>query len=385
MKGAIANVTVDANAKAIQVITYPDPDIPGSGAQNLLSRLDQSGKLKWQLPQTAVPKEQDLAWDGSVAIVSTYENELFLLNSARKKLWSVEGNCKPAFVPFSKRVYCFHDDNVRSTKEGQGTSAAVSGANSVADVFDPAGKKTDVFTASSDLVANKISIDGKSVLLGFADGTFQFKMGESGTLQSKKVDGRIVDVAVSTGDHPKVAVLYWEGNGGSDGGLKDPLKKQNIKVFEGYSTNAGGSLTERIFPVPSDIRAVQLEISPAGEGVFYYGISPQGQSVGGVLLSNPKSAWQLTEHRPSDYLSSIVMTRGTVIQGLNSMSPQGRVPKVRGIDFKGQQLWELTLHGDPGAYLYSLDLSLDESALLVGLDDGHLSFVSLGKPPEKKR
>src|SRR5689334_17778690 len=86
--GSISGMSASEGAKAILVASSPDPDIEGSSNRYLLSWYNAKGHLVWQKKMDAPVREQDVASDGSLAVISNYSAELLVWNAQGKRLWS---------------------------------------------------------------------------------------------------------------------------------------------------------------------------------------------------------------------------------------------------------------------------------------------------------
>ncbi|MBI2712703.1 MAG: hypothetical protein HYX41_07620, partial [Bdellovibrio sp.] len=142
--GAVSSLSGDL-AGGVLVATNPDPDIEGSSTRFLLTRISPKGKILWQKTMDDPVKEQDLSSDGKLAVISNYGDQLILFNERGKVLWSNQGTCKPYFLNFSKKILCYHDEDVD--------------AKVAFELFDYSGKRIKSFGITGDILSFKLALD----------------------------------------------------------------------------------------------------------------------------------------------------------------------------------------------------------------------------------
>lgn len=342
MNGAISDLSISKNGKAIVVATSPDSDIEGTAKHYLLSRYGFNGQLVWQLKQTSPIKEVAISEDGAFTFVSNYENQLFALNAAGKTLWTTEGMCKPVISNVSKKIICYHDDD-NEPKIGF-------------DLFDWKGNKISSFGITKDILALKISSNEKNLVLGLTEGGVVLFSPEFIPLWQKTVPGEIVDIAVSSETAPVTAILY-----------RDRAKPENEKIA------ILNSVGEQINVLSPSVKSSQLEISPDGSAVFYYSNSAHGQYLGSLSVLSSKELWKRGGSTPAEYSSSMSVTPTQVFEGFQENSVGERRIHILSFNYKGQLTKDIGLTLEQSAYLYSHKVALDSSLLLVGTDDGKVS------------
>lgn len=358
MNGAISGLSASANGKAILVATSPDADIPSNSGQYLLSWLNSQGRLNWQKKMKAPVKDQDLAGDGSFAVISNYAEELMAWNAKGKLLWITPGVCRPRIMNASKKILCYHDDDAEPMI--------------AFDVFNWKGKKLLSYPISSDILTLKLSSDEKNLVMGQAGGSVSLLDSDFHLVWKKTVEGEIIDTAVSSGAEPQVAVLY-----------KDKNSKKNITLF----SPQGRILTQ----TSAELASIQIEIAPNAQTLFTYGNGAMGQSLAAYAFPLGNEPTKQTWPLPIDYASSItlmnVSIRGPAINQTTQVEVQGAIgyeastnPRrshIATFDASGQITRDFTLTSDLGSYLYSYKIIKNGTVAIVATDDAQVAAYRL--------
>jgi hypothetical protein len=222
-----------------------------------------------------------------------------------------------------------------------------------------------------------------------------YKVEWSGT-----VPGEIVDLDVSNGSDPHVAVVF----SGSVVG-----KPQKIAFMKKGKVLSSATLRGQVS---------QLALSPDGDSVFAYGNEGDGQYIGYFGKASDGQAlseiWHhgvetnahytqtlfVSEMRPSKKaesaanptLNAKVANVGNVVQailGVEQVSAHSRQSEVVGLDSKGTLMWRLpvtsALGADEGAFLYAQSWAPAIAKLAIATDDRHLGVfqVTLNNKAEK--
>ncbi|MEO5968630.1 MAG: PQQ-binding-like beta-propeller repeat protein [Bdellovibrionia bacterium] len=358
MSGAISDLSISKNGKAIVVATSPDSDIEGSAKHYLLSSYSSTGKLNWQLKQSSPVKEVAVSQDASFVVVSNYENQLFALNADGKTLWSVEGMCRPIISNSNKKIICYHDDD--------------NDPKVAFDLYDWKGKKISSYGITKDVLALKLSADEKHLVLAQADGGVVFFSSDFIPLWHKTVSGEIVDIAVSSGPTPIVAVLYRN---------KSKPKLEHVAILNSLgSTQAqprldlkGKPKSEPAKLLSPSVSCNQIELSAGGTTLFYYGNSPSGQFLGSLSVLSSKELWKRGGSMPTEYNSSIHVGSTQVFMGFQENAAGERRSHVLSFNYEGEIKADIRLSLEQSAYLYSFKVAPEGDLLAVGTDDGKIS------------
>jgi outer membrane protein assembly factor BamB len=352
MPGFITDLSVARNANALLVAIIPDYDREKGTKQFSVSMLDHDGKTLWTHPLQFQVKNLDLSADGSLAVVTTHNNEILGLDNAGKKLWSTEGTCRPMILSRHHKILCYHDDDAEPQV--------------AFDIFEWDGKKSYSFPIKNDVLSLKVSADEQNVALGLTKGVVHYVGPDFKSAWNRKVKGEIADVAVSAGENPQIAVLYNE-----------PKKGQKISLFDENGKLLGEG--------QSSVHVSQLEISPAGGQVLGYGNGPKGQNLALFDLEGsadkPELAqkWYRGDARYADYASSMVVSQELAIIGFEDILNNGRHSHLIAFDFDGKVKWNIPVQTEEGAYLYAQGYAPQSSFLAVGTDDATLSAFQIGQ------
>ncbi|MGZ3698151.1 MAG: outer membrane protein assembly factor BamB family protein [Bdellovibrionota bacterium] len=355
MPGAISDLEMSDGGKAILVATAPDHDIAGSADKYLLTRVKPDGKIAWRKVLKGQVKSQTISADGSLIVVTDYENHVTAYNAGGHRLWSAEGTCKPIVFNQQRKVLCYHDDDAEP--------------DVAFDIFDFQGKVVSSFPIQDDILSLKISEDQHNIAFALAGGVAILAGPDFKQIWMKKLGGEILDISVSPGGTPKVAVLYHVPSG-----------EQKIALL-----GADGTMFAEGVPAA---HAQQIELSPDGSMIFAYGNGVEGQYLGafevpatGAVPAAPPAAlkekWMHGLAQAADYSSSIIAGKDFVLMGLEDIGEDDRDSHLVGFDFAGNLRWNIIVKSDEGAYLYSQGFSEDRALLAVGSDDGTLNLYHL--------
>jgi hypothetical protein len=350
MPGFITDLSVAKNSDTLLVATIPDYDREKGAKQFAVSMMNQEGKILWTNPLKYQVKSQDLAADGSLAVITTHNNEVIGLDPKGKSLWSAEGTCKPFILSRARKILCYHDDDAEP--------------QIAFDIFEWDGKKSFAYPIKSDLLTLKISPDDLHVAMGLTRGQVILVGSDFKQVWSRKVKGEIADIAVSAGDDLQVAVLYNE-----------PKKGQRIALFDKEGKQkAEGEAT---------VHVSQIEMSPAGDQILGYGNGPKGQNLALFGLEGPsdkpelKQKWYRGDARYADYATQMVVSQELAIIGFEDILDSGRHSHLMAFDFDGRVKWNIPLETEEGAYLYAQGYAPKSAFLAIGSDDATLSAFQI--------
>jgi len=350
MGGAITDLS-HANAVTL-VATSPDPDIAGSLGKSFLSLVDAKGRVLWRKRVKSPVKSHAISDDGSLLVVSNYEDEVIAMDRRGRTLWTASVTCRPIVLSDARKVLCYHDDDAEP--------------RIAYDVFDWNGKRLFSQPIEQDILSLRVSNDERNIAYALTQGKVALIGADFKPLWQKPVVGELRVVAVSSGEKPRVAALAYDTNGNS-----------LITVFD----QNGAVIAEA-----TQARPVQeLTISPDGAMVLTYGNSPAGQIVTAYPLPAAASgpiklavAWTRGEGRFADYASPWITTEWGVILGFEDLKDTNRHTHLVGLGFDGALRWSYPLISHEGAYLYDLEYSPKRKRLAATTDDGRLHLFQLG-------
>ena len=268
LPGAISSMSV-SRAGDVLAATNPDPDIEGSSSKFWLTRLTPQGKIAWQQLLPAPAKDLDLSADGTLAVVSTHEDELIAYNVKGKSIWNVQGTCRPTILNKSRRVLCYHDEDVDP--------------QIAFEIYDWAGKKKVSFPIRGDVLSFRLSRDEKGFVMGLTGGRVLYFNTNGKLLWEKRIAGEIVDVAIASQGPVRAAILTQQ----KIEGLGEAVLKGLASALVGADATAATSAAQakstliqvietfdgqgqRVGQFTPPIPVVQLDLDNKGERVFYY-------------------------------------------------------------------------------------------------------------------
>jgi outer membrane protein assembly factor BamB len=366
--GLMTDLAVSRDGSAILLATIPNPD-GGDGPRESghgLTRYNRAGKKLWHIELEGTVKSLALSDDGKLALVSTYDNTISAIDPRGRIVWTVEGICKP--IPIGKRFLCYHDDDAEP--------------GVAFDVYTDKGRKVLYYPITRDILALKVSDDERNTAIALEGGQVILFGPDFRSLWQRKVAGEVLDLAVSSGEHPRVAALFNSAGTGTaaaaGAGTRDRSKPaaQAIAVFDDDGKRLGEA-------VPGE-RVEQLEAAPSGRGIAAYGNGAQGQYV--AFYELPLLSTRVVDPRSADFSSNMIMTRDLVILGFEDIGETARHSHLIAFDLDGGLKWNLPLVTEEGAYLYAHGFAPIPSLISVGTDDGYLSAFQLkaaASPPPR--
>ena len=157
--------------------------------------------------------------------------------------------CKP--IPLGKRFLCYHDDDAEP--------------DVAFDVYTAAGRKVLFYPITRDVLALKVSDDERNVAIALQGSQVLLFDPEFRSLWQRSVAGEVVDLAVSAGAHPRVAVLY--NRPAATAGAESP--GQGIALLNEQGAVLGETSVTG--------RAAQVEGLSDGQGFATFGNGKGGQ------------------------------------------------------------------------------------------------------------
>jgi hypothetical protein len=347
LPGLITDLNVSGDGSRLLVSTIPDPEREGGQRGNAVSLWNGAGEKLWELAVESQTRAQALSADGSLAVVSNYKEELVGIGEGGRVRWTAQGTCRPYLLDRARRVLCYHDDDADPKV--------------AFDVYDWNGKKLLSYPIAHDILALKVAQDEQRFAIALTRGQVVLFGADFRSDWQRKVGGEILDVAVSSGSPPMVAVLYHAGK-----------KGQLVALFD-----AGGKLVAEGRP---EAHVEQIESAPEGGAVLVYGNGPKGQHL--ALLARDGSGklretWHRADPRYADYSSSMIATQELAIIGFEDILPSERHSHLVAFDYEGKMKWNIPLVTEEGAYLYAQAYAPEKSFLGVGTDDSTLTAYAV--------
>lgn len=339
LSGLISDLSM-ARDGSILVSTIPDPDQEGSEGYRTV-KMGSDGEVIWSRDNPGRIKSQTLSRDGSLAVFTNYKGEMYALDAQGQVAWTTEAECHPRIITPVKTIVCYYDD--------------VAMPAVLFDLYGWDGKLKSSYRDERDLLAFKASEDETSFGVGLSGGGVLLFSGQGALKWKRKVNGEVLDVSVSAGDKPQVAVLH----GSRSGQMVTMLDSRGRVVSDGK--------------MPAIME--QVELTPAGQEALVYGNSPKGQSL--VMFRPERKAlnekWRQDVQRQADYSAALMITEKSAVVGVEDTLGVHRLSALVGYDWEGKSLWRIPVATDEGAYLYAQGISPEKSLVSVATDDARLS------------
>jgi WD40 repeat protein len=292
----------------------------------------------------------------------THDHELTELSAERSisrsepsQVWSASRNCRPRFLEKSRLVLCHFDDETRP----QAAFELLSREGKVVHAFQP---KTDALTL-------KVSEDEKWLLLSLPRGkAILWDLETQKVSREFQVEGEIQDLAVSSGENPRIGILGHSVNTG--------------QLIYSFRRNQNRETSK----VPASHPFEDLEMDPDGERLYLYSNSPHGQKISALDPDGLQEKWNFHEPRYADYSSGIQLFRQekekAVLLGVESLQDGVRQSRLIVLSSRdGSTQARLHLPTEQGAYLYHSTPDAERGRLVVATDDGMLRAYRLRLKP----
>ena len=339
--GNLGDIAVARRAGLTLVSSIPDPE---SGGKHLLSLLDERGNFVFQVPMTAPIRSLDIESEGNWSVTAAYEEGLTVWNRKGEPVWKNPAICRPRIIQSRQEVLCIHDDDAKPSL--------------AFEVFSSTGKKVFAHPVKTDLLGLKVSEDETSVALSQVNGRVTLFNGKYQIKREYRVAGEVLDLAVSNGPEPRVAILSVNLGSG-----------QTVSFFGPTGTASGSARLEQ--------HVEQLELNAEGSIAFLYGNSARGQYLAAVRTNDGSVLWQKREPRFADYSLKIDVEGPNVVLGIEDATAEGRRSRVMILDQAGNERAEIPIQTVEGAYLYHFEYSPGQAVLAVASDDRTLRLISL--------
>lgn len=361
LNGYPSDIGLNATGRELIVATIPSPDRAGGAHKNQLFWFGPKGATRWRKDTTPI-RAVSMADDGSIAVVSDYEDRIIAYDWNGRARWSAQATCIPFALFKVKRVLCYHDDDAEP--------------KTAFDIFDFLGHKLGSRPAASDIVAFKVSSDERFVAVGLSGGKVEVYESTENAKQpiyTSNIDGEIADVAPGSGDHPVIAVLSYSN--------KAPGIPR-IQWLDGTNsaTSQGVSLSQP---------ASEITVSNDGNLAFVYGNSDEGQYLTEIQRDAGKGTsrteWTRALSEGARYDQPIFAGSGSpskggwgqIVAGFEDFQNGSRVSQVTSFDREGHLQWLFPVHKDQDAYLYAMSAAESARAVAVATDDGGIAVFKI--------
>ena len=336
------------------------------GARDFRSLLiSPSGVVEATVVQPYRVRSQTLSEDGKRFITANYEDQVSAFDGTGKKLWEIEAHCRPRILNRSQKVLCYHDDDVKP--------------GVAFEVFSWEGKALSKYPVTGDALAIEISHDEQNVVLALTGGQIHLLGPQLKTVWTQKVEGEVLDVAVTDGPSPRVFALVLGKNKASD-----------LVAF-----NAKGKKLTQFSSITHAYQ--QIGVAPDGTGVFLMGNGSTGQVLSFYALDSTEGTtlsfehkWTRREPSQADYSSPLVIGESSVLFGTakvyerasdksgdktseKSEDTTRSLTRISGFSIgSGQAVWSIPVTTDEGAYLFQerRDPTGGGSSVVIATDEG---------------
>jgi hypothetical protein len=349
LTGYPIDIALDSSGRELAVATIPSTDRVGGSRKSQLFWFGPNGKIRWRKESSVQTRAISMARDGSLLVISNYDDEILAYNSAGQQLWSAHGVCKPYALSSSHRVVCYHDDDAEP--------------KIAFDIFDWNGHEILSREATTDIVALKISRDEKKIAIGLVHGKVLLYGGEDfHPLAQAQVPGEITDL--SPANSGETAIIFRENS--------KLLARRPARIIW---MDPDGLLTDS---APDSVATDQIALTPSGKTAYTYGNSDEGQFLSAFHPQSRKPSWSFQVPQGARYDQQVVALGASdgVIAVLESTENTKRTFRVVAYGDQGQSLWAIPTQVDEGAYFYCFSINESAKTLAVASDDGRIAVYS---------
>jgi WD40 repeat protein len=306
--------------------------------------LDSGGSTQWQKQLSSKVKSLDIAADGSWLAVTTYDEKLSLYDHSGKLLWTKDVFCRPQVLITRKQILCVYDDD---------TNPRVA-----FEVYSESGERLQTQKVQKDLLEVTVSPDERWIAFGLVGGEVTLLDSDWKAVLTKRLGGEVVDLDLSSGDSPTLAVLMNQTT------RSKPMRAVRQRISLSQPVGAGGPGMD----VESDRFGEKITLSEDGNTAILYGNSSQGQILAAWQVGSGKK-WVVHESRHADFASLVQVGHDSVVAGFENI---GHHSALFGFDLNGRARWTIPLTTNEGAYLYANRFSTDRDFLVIATDEGSL-------------
>lgn len=342
LSGYVSELNISEDGGALLAATIPNNDRPGGAKDARIHYFQVNGSKRqiWDRVMKTQVKAQAISSDGAFVTVVTHDDKMMALNSRGKELWAVDASCAPTILKTRQEIICYHDDDPE--------------AEVAFDVYDWKGAKKASFPIKDDILTMKVSSDERWVVLALTHGNVLVLDSSYKQVWSRNFDSEVVDVDVSSGANPRVAVLR----------LGVPQKVDILSLMAPQS--------EKLEISP------ELQIDQLGfldDSLFGYGNGERGQ-----ILSR-LTGWKKTYAKNAHYTPSLIFSPGQIMISFEEVQAGVRRSRVLAFAPGSDLLWRIEvgqeLKASEDSYLYLKSWTSKAHRLAVAMDDGSLGVFEI--------
>lgn len=321
---AVLDIAPAAVTNAAYVATAGD-----AGAEELnshLVRVNDSGSVDWSVRFDAVIDAVAARENGDFAAVALRSGSLAVVDREGTVIWERAGHCTPAAVERrGGRIYCFYDRPVEPRPRFE--------------VYDWYGEERGSVKFDRRILAWRVAADGSHVVAGLAGGRIKL-LDTAGLKVLKRFDmrGEVIDVAVSGGANPRVAVLYHPSRT-----VVGPRLK--AAVFEESGKLVGA--------VELESPATAVAISVDGKALTLQGAGPRGQTLAGYRIGEDGKKPRLVRAYAHLLEVSASVEGRVVVRGASDPIVVAAGRYVLALSAEGKLLWERLVAPEDEGVLFS--------------------------------
>lgn len=340
LPGIATDLSVARESGDVLVSLNPDPEGFKKMVRPTTQLYSAKGEVLWQFyPQSRV-RAQSIRSDGSLALVSAYNEKLTALDRNGKQLWQIQRLCTPIFLPGSENALCYFDDDNHPKV-----------AFEVLSLKD--GRVVYSHAIDREVLHLTVAPGGDWISYALTGGQVRLLDREFKTRWTKELDGEALDVSLAA--EPSI---LWVLEGAR---LGTRPRAQRLIAY-----GPDGSMLGRV-SVPWHASSVK---SHGGRIAFVYGNSPQGQVIGGFKLDGGAIAplFRGSETKFADFSSPLRVGPDRFFFGMENVGHQ-----IIGADTAGRVRWSTELRPeDAGFQMEVAAVGEEELRLVLGTDSGWL-------------
>lgn len=292
-----------------------------------------------------------IASDGSLMVLSNYNDEIRGYDVRGKKLWTASGTCEPYALSGPRMILCYHDDDAQP--------------GIAFDAYSWSGKKLFSRPASADIVAFKISADEKRVAIGLVGGKAILYGGKDfHEIARASVPGEIADVApasVGSGDRSGMVVLYHT-----------PTPSSGYMAW----VRPNGSILNAVeLRVPAD----QVAIAPDASTAYVCGNAEEGQYLLGLVPGVSTPSWLRSAPQGAHYDQRMIALSGKNGVVTSFFDGSAFVSHITAYRPEGKLAWAIPIEhpANESSYLYQVAVGEPGKAIATAIDDGEIAVYRI--------
>ncbi len=357
--GRITDLKVAHKTASILIAAVPDYDQVKTLRRPVTQLWNAQGRLVWQKVMRSRVRKLAVSDDHHWTALATYDENLRWINQKGKEVYRVPKTfCTPKFLNQKKQLFCFYDDESHA---GLGYR-----------VFDYQAKEVVRYPTEKDVIGFDFSSDESFLGVAYAQGEFEFFDSEYCRIWSSSVPGEIIDLTVSNGPRPKLAVLFQKGS------KKTGWKGQRLVFFDSQ-----GKVLLQTSDFPEGHR---IDFHPKGQALYLIGNQNQGQHLTMMSFSPKLRGFQRPEplvfyEHEGDFPKKHQLQDGSIWVDFEKISipyePGKKMNHVLGFDLTGKLKWSAPLSVGEGLFLYGLAEDREGKKIAISSDNSTLRLFSV--------